>query len=265
MEDFSLSVARLELLASNGIQCGVGTGFFYKEGDTTYLVTNWHVVTGVNPTTFVPVDPSGPSPDILRLFYKQQITHDGRVTVRTPTHDVPLYSKGQALWLEHSARQNVDAVAIELDLSTLQLFGNVPINAVQQEHRLLPYAGMDCFVLGYPEGMIGPGLTPIWKRASIATEPQYNFRDLPGFLIDTATRSGMSGSPVVARHSGFFNPDKSKAMSPLSVIGTLHKFVGIYSGRLGDDPLEVQLGMVWRRDVLTDITNTRTPGHNPCR
>jgi len=55
-------------------------------------------------------------------------------------------------------------------------------------------------VLGYPEGMIGPGRSPIWKRGSMASEPKYNWRDKPGFLIDTATRNGMSGAPVVARH-----------------------------------------------------------------
>jgi Crp-like helix-turn-helix protein len=47
MDDFSLSVAPLELLGrSKGewIECGVATGFFYKAGEALHLVTNWHVM-----------------------------------------------------------------------------------------------------------------------------------------------------------------------------------------------------------------------------
>ena len=54
MDDFSLSVAQLELFgaqAGKWVSCGHGTGFFYKPAETIYAVTNWHVVTGVDPTT----------------------------------------------------------------------------------------------------------------------------------------------------------------------------------------------------------------------
>src|SRR4051812_28778574 len=96
----------------------------------------------------------------------------------------------------------------------------------------LPSSSSHCFVLGYPEGMIGPGRTPIWKRGSIASEPGYNWRDKPSFLIDTATRNGMSGAPVVARHSGVLNLGLGPGLSRDSIIGTVTKFVGIYSGRI---------------------------------
>jgi hypothetical protein len=159
---------------------------------------------------------------------------------------------------------DIDVVSLKLDRSRLgENFGNLAINSVGQESRLAPYAGMDCFVLGFPEGMNGPGLTPIWKRGSIATEPLYDFRGTPGFLIDTATRKGMSGSPVLARHSGVFRPGGGEEPTQFDVIGTVFRFVGIYSGRLGNDPMEVQLEMVWRDGVLNDITSLRTVGCNP--
>jgi hypothetical protein len=267
MDNFSLSVAQIELFGQtegSWLQCGTATAFFYKINDAIKLVTNWHVVTGVDPTSMQPVDNQNPLPAALKLFYKQRLT-GAQQGVQTLTHDIPLYDKdNNAVWAEHSTRQNVDVVTLDLDVGALPDFANVAVNAIEQEERLLPYAGMDCFVLGYPEGMIGPGRTPIWKRASIATEPRYNFRNSPGFLIDTATRNGMSGSPVVARHDGFFNPDGG-GVSRNSIIGTVTRFVGIYSGRLGDDPLEVQLGMVWRSDVLTDIAGGNVKGYNPCR
>ena len=61
-------------------------------------------------------------------------------------------------------------------------------------------AGMDCFILGFPEGLFGAAFTPIWKRGSIAAEP---YQRVP-YYIDIATRRGMSGSPVIIRHDGIF-------------------------------------------------------------
>lgn len=56
----------------------------------------------------------------------------------------------------------------------------------------------DVFVLGYPKGISGGGEFPIWKRASIATEPDIQLGTLPKMLVDTATREGMLGAPVIA-------------------------------------------------------------------
>jgi hypothetical protein len=211
-----------------------------------------------------PVHPDDPLPSTMRIFYKIRGTRpeDGATFMDTRTYDIPLYVGGEAIWYEHGTRQNVDVVALNIDVSQIENFANTSINTVQQKSRLTPYPGMVCYVLGYPEGMIGPGRSPIWKRGSIATEPRYDFREKPGFLIDSATRSGMSGSPVIARHSGILNPGGPINLAPDAVIGTMNKFIGIYSGHLGEDPLEVQLGMVWRADVLQDIA---TGGFNPCR
>ena len=58
----------------------------------------------------------------------------------------------------------------------------------------------DVFVLGYPRGISGGRGFPI----SIATEPKIDLDGVPKLLIDTATREGMSGGPVIAvAHNGF--------------------------------------------------------------
>ena len=64
--------------------------------------------------------------------------------------DLPLYLDGQPMWLEHSTRSAVDVVAIPLKLDQFDGFANTRINMVEQENRLEPRAGMDCFVLGVP-------------------------------------------------------------------------------------------------------------------
>jgi hypothetical protein len=131
-----------------------------------------------------------------------------------------------------------------------------PLNAFPFECE--PAVSDDVFVLGYPFGITDPLEYPIWKRGSIATEPSIAFKGLPRMLIDTATRSGMSGSPVVIKRTGIHptleNPER---------FGTAAGFVGVYSGRYGveKDSLDkdrpekedVQLGIVWRKEVIEEI------------
>ncbi len=50
----------------------------------------------------------------------------------------------------------------------------------------------EIFVIGFPFGRIG-GILPIWKKASVASEPSLDLNDMPYYFADTATKSGMSG------------------------------------------------------------------------
>jgi hypothetical protein len=271
MDAYSRSTAKLELYSGNDI-CGEATGFFYSRSDALYLITNWHVATGVDPTTMAPVDDKAPAPEYMLFYSKNSVDEQLKfvpppgVAIASAKIKVDLYKAGSPTWFEHTSRQNVDVVAFKLNRPDLGLaFVNVPVNEVDQSPQLQAAPGMDCFVLGYPEGMLGPGATPIWKRASIASEPAYNWREQPRFLIDTATRSGMSGAPVVLRHSGILKQSTGPGMGPDDLIGTMTKFAGIYSGRIGDDLLGVQLGVVWRADVLDNILSQNTSGMNPYR
>jgi len=108
-----------------------------------------------------------------------------------------------------------------------------------------PIIGKEVFVLGYPFGQLAIRLSPlpIWKRASIATELAYLVEELPMFLVDTATRMGMSGSPVVF------------------ILGEFQQFLGVYSGRIGAEDLgDVQLGRFWRSNLVPQIINEGVPG-----
>ena len=115
---------------------------------------------------------------------------------------------------------------------------------------------MEAFVIGYPRGMSGGGNFPIWKRATIATEPDLDLDDLPKFYIDTATREGMSGSPVYAQEVGYWLPEGISDPSQAS-IGKGHRFVGVYSGRLGaEDEFKAQLGVVWKESALISLVES---------
>jgi hypothetical protein len=197
-------------------------------------------------------------PKILRIYYKQwsDIT---KTTVRHQYHDLPLYHNDRPAWFDHSTRSNVDVVAVPLSLDEFDDFANEHINTIDQEFSLEVYAGMHCFILGFPEGIFGAANTPIWKRGSIASEP---YQQHP-YLVDSATRKGMSGAPVIVRHTGFF---RKKGVGPLDgseIVGTVEKFAAIYSQRIGDDSLGYQLGRAWQSNVLDDILTNKLPGEHP--
>ncbi|MEM7598552.1 MAG: hypothetical protein AAF382_12730 [Pseudomonadota bacterium] len=121
------------------------------------------------------------------------------------------------------------------------------------------HVAKDVFVLGYPRGMIHQGIFPIWKRASIASEPSISRDDgLPMFLVDTATREGMSGAPVFAYDTG--STRLTNGNIALSAGATRH-FCGIYSGRYGSDVEDgIQLGRVWSESAVVEMIDDPAVG-----
>ena len=236
-----------------------GTCFFWRQDGTPYLITNWHVVTGVNPDNnkilgFIPEQATF----VIRRIV---VSNTKSRTMRADWVTLDLYSKNQPVWLEHPQGRSVDCVASPLDPSALQNIGNLYLNEIGIAENLAPYAGMDCYIIGYPKGMKGPNLTPVWKRGSVASEPSLDFLGQPMLLVDTATREGMSGSPVLIRHNGVHMP--SGKMNDDTVFGLVEGFLGVYSGRIGEDELGVQLGRVWKTNVIDEIIKAQKIGTNP--
>lgn len=265
MRPFSLVVAKIELLyagttlAENAPATlgGIGTGFFYRAAGTVVFVTNWHNVTGLDAVSLKPLHSQGLLPDTMRIHYKRWVDAAKRM-INGGCVELDLYQQNKPIWYEHPNRSNVDVVVLPLDLTKFDACANLCVNDVQQEARLKVEVGMDCFVLGFPEGLIGAAGTPIWKRGMIASEPQ----GAGPYLIDTATRKGMSGAPVIAQHTGLFTPQPGRLTGD-SVVGTVQKFIAIYSGRVGNDALGFQLGTAWRAEVIEEILAATVPGQHP--
>lgn len=101
---------------------------------------------------------------------------------------------------------------------------------------------------------------PLWKRASIASEPSEDLDGLPKYLIDTASQKGMSGAPVFFRSHIHLTTG-----GQLAVGNTAQLFYGIYSGRLpevGDnpsDPVAAQLGLVWKPIAVAEVVTSGVP------
>jgi hypothetical protein len=241
------------------------TGFYWRADKSLYLITNWHVVTGWNPITDKAISETGFVPTHLasEYFLKEKMG-DKLVNRKKCEVCIQLIDRDSSpCWLEHPKfGRKIDVIAVRVcDLAEVELL-TVPINTYSDFMDFEVCAGDDAFVIGYPLGL-GGGPFPIWKRASVASEPDIDIEGTPKFYIDTATRKGMSGSPVVAIRRGLINPRGATSLVDESVIGTAETFIGIYSGRIDDDLLGAQIGIVWKASVLNEIISGKVIGKSP--
>lgn len=251
------------------------TGFFWFRNDKWYLVTNLHVVTGWNYEVKKSLSSTGLTPTHLDFSFSVDCSSPDDPTelmmLKRVGKRVNLYQDDQPNWLVHPTHKtNVDVAVVKLFVSPDAVeirshFGardiiTKPINKLDFDESYQPKVSDDSFVIGFPKAMHAMGF-PIWKRASIASEPDIDLDGLPKLLIDTATRQGMSGSPVFARSFGVFSP--GSVLSKDSFIGEATNFLGVYSGRIGEDELGVQLGIVWKSTVIDEIIDGDTRGSIP--
>jgi hypothetical protein len=235
-----------------------GTGFIYEHDSKLYLITNGHNVTRVNPDTNERIINSAAFP--IRIKTKARIIpKDTRNAFTADFFDIELYDDEdytKPKWFVHPTHgYKVDVVAIPFaDMKEIpeqvKLF---PINKYVFDNDFELEVADDVFILGYPFDITGGKELPIWKRGTISTEPFIDIENLPKFLVDTATRSGMSGSPVIMQRNGFhgFNGNQ---MTGKEIFGLIRLFAGVYSGRIGaEDNFQTQLGIVWKPQVIDEI------------
>lgn len=238
-----------------------GTGFLYEFAGTCYLVTNWHNVSGRNPDTGKCLSETLAIPDMISTMFRLK---DQPATCRR--EEIRLYLDDQMrepVWYEHPKYgPAVDVVVIPIPEATAGAYKFFPINAIAFDTEYKEEVADDAFVIGYPFSDTTYLQLPIWKRASIASEPDVNVDQLPKLLIDTATRPGLSGSPVIMQRVGIHGITSGQFRGN-EVIGRIRTFLGIYSGRIGTDELKAQLGIVWKARVIPEIIEAKTRGKTP--
>ena len=267
----------IKMKSETGADLAIGTAFIYEYEDVYYIITNGHNVTGVNPETNMRLSShcAFPSKIQISLHAKvlpawQELVPEKGMVASMPRHvGFNLYldeEHSNPDWYVHPEHgYQVDVVALPFMHKNeipdhLLIF---PINKYREfidsfdsEARVAD----DVFILGYPFGITDPSEMPIWKKGSIASEPGIPYKGLPKMLVDTATRSGMSGAPVIFMRSGWHHLENGQ-LTDNSSIGTLHGFVGVYSGRIGaQNETEAQLGIVWRRQVIEEILAAKVRG-----
>jgi hypothetical protein len=237
------------------MRLGVATAFLWMRPDAELaLITNWHVVSGRNHETGQCLHPQAAIPDHLRVH----IPYSDR---GLPPHEMrvdTVNSNGERLWVEHPKYgKSVDLAALSISIPMTSDYAVMPMNAMKSL-PLKQRVGMSVFILGFPFGRMGIGM-PVWKQATFASEP-YLAPDLDQLylVVDTASRPGMSGSPVIQRQHGQIELEGERYGRIEKGDGAL-RFVGVYSGRFHtNNATDAQLGRVWPAKLLTDII-----GHIP--
>jgi hypothetical protein len=255
VDGFSLATIPIVPLF-NDTPLGNATGFVWLHEGQNFLVTNWHVVAGRNAETAEILHERGGIPNRLGLYLKPVTNTFGWYDLIVDLFD----EADKPLWYVHSSfGRKVDIVVLKLPNPPAES-RYLPINRFQLE-SLRSDVGMDVFILGYPFGFKPPGL-PVWKRGSIASEPSIASITEQFFLVDTASRPGMSGAPVIRRSWGTHEMADGNTMAQP---GAKTDFIGIYSGRLHTkSQTDAQLARVWPRRLLDRMFEVLTKDSSEC-
>lgn len=189
----------------------------------------------------------GGVPDHLRVHVPWAERRNAPLVVKVST----VNEDGEPLWIEHPKYgRDVDIASLDIDLPPPGDVILMPINVIPTV-ALKQRIGMPLFILGYPFGRLGIGM-PVWKQATFASEPILTpDLDHRYLIVDTASRPGMSGSPVIQRAHGQIELEGE--FGRVDGDGAC-RFVGIYSGRFHtNDPSDAQLGRVWPATLVREL------------
>jgi Trypsin-like peptidase domain len=233
-------------------ELGTATAFVVGVAGDFYLVTNWHVVTGRDPNTGRVLSKNGAVPDRLAVMH-HVLNKPGHWQHRIHT----LYDDNDdPLWLEHPVhRRSVDVVALPISQPRGARF------VFYDLHRpgpLISFAPSNTVsIIGFPFAISGGGGLGVWVQGTVATEPSLDYWDLPLLLVDSRTRPGQSGSPVIVyRTDGYITEDGGTINNHIPA----QRLIGVYSGRINE---ESDLGLVWKLGALAEIVAAQHRGPLP--
>lgn len=248
IDPFSIASYHVEMIGYNKTIIGCATGFFLVVKSKYYFITNNHVV---GDEFYKQEFKSGIIPDSmivksLRIrLYNNKINSVFNITLPLFKGKDTLYTR---FWEDGKRKNLMDVVAIPIsDAIKIQL--QVPVLGNENISKDLSLApSTDLFIVGFPYDYWKQSVYPIWKRGTIASEPNLDTLKIYSFLIDATTRQGMSGSPVFYR-GGMYNTSNGTVFSQANTT----YLVGIYSAQ---NPY-MEIGKVWKiSKIVIDLMAT---------
>jgi S1-C subfamily serine protease len=245
MSDFFLVVSLITMLLG-GKGVGAATGFFYLKNETTYLVTNRHVVID---------ETKGLKPDALRL----KLHTDARNITKNVERTIPLYDNARPKWHVHRDYPKVPIDIAVIEIEPKQLEGTI-IKSLSREaffprDKYILVPGEDIMVLGFPRGFSDEKQNlGLLRNALISSAYGVDFNGVPLFVIDANLHPGMSGSPVMTKPKTILATKTGHAMSQTPVTF----FLGIFSATISTVVQSRQqealgLGIVWYSNLIEQI------------
>ncbi|PNH93678.1 hypothetical protein [Vibrio diazotrophicus] len=264
-------------------ELSIGSGVIYKQGSEYFIVTAWHNLSGRHSETLKPLSKELAIPDNVVVNLAINTPAFGLVVRHSIT--IPLVDDEKSLFYIHPKNfPRVDVAIIPFDphatylseiyLSTgehryiefspiMNIHGGGTTEICPIQNYLVPNSDViakwfdsvdvteELFIPGYPHNVKDFYVQPVWKRATIASSVQHGWNKEPKFLIDSASKSGMSGAPVL-----YYNPN-----GRVQIRGTTYQLnqeavilAGIYVGRIGiQGEKDPQIGTVWKKSVIDEI------------
>lgn len=233
----SVTVVQMRSTGTASQACSVGsaTGFFYRNNEDRYLITNRHVVINEANRFY-------PDSLVMRIHTSQRTTTQNRDVI------IPLYdSERRPIWLEHptngSSEDNlIDIVAINIDshhqpqdfITCLSAQNFVPPNVFFA-------LGDQVLVMGYPMRFYDRMHNlPITKTGTLASSYGAHFEGHPFFLIDANLQPGTSGSPVILPGGS-----TRRLRNGFAVGAFPHSLLGIHSAEPVVSGIALGLHVVW--------------------
>lgn len=190
--DLAYSTVRIECSGPRGSNVGTGFGYVHRteQGVHRFLVTNRHVVDGVESGKFfftraAGADPAaGPAPG-KRIDININAFRNGWVFHPDPAVDLAVFPFNQI----HQQMVKDGNVAYFLPISDGSLL-------TTSEEQALNIVEQVMFV-GYPTGLFDhQHLFPLFRHGITATPPALDYDGTRVVLIDASVHPGSSGSPV---------------------------------------------------------------------
>jgi len=229
----------------NDLKLANATGFLVKNGISCFLISNWHVFSGRHPDTGLSVDKDLAIPNKIKVHHHKK-GYLGQFVIReyflSNEEEKPLYIEKR---LSNTSMIDVAALEIKIESEIDYQFLDLKLSTTD----ILLYPSDSVSIIGFPDGVSVEGF-PVWKTGHIASDLDLDYCQKPAFLIDATTKSGMSGSPVIAQRVG-----GHPTSNGFNLAGGAQKFLGIYSGRVSDKNLSdlVSVGLVWKLSTILDL------------
>ncbi|MBV7522282.1 serine protease [Ensifer sp. ENS12] len=221
-----------------------GTAFVVSAVRGNALITNRHNVTGRRQDNNQPLSPHGGVPNKIRVWHNAATGLGNWGSI-----DYPLYDNNDVpLWVEHPVLgAAADFVALPIDVPDVATV--YPYDLTAPQNGLLIRASDPLSIIGFPFGQAAGGLFGMWVTGFVASELDIDYDAKPIFLIDSRTRPGQSGSPVIAARRGMIHYKNGN----INMGGEAVEFLGIYSGRINE---QSDLGFVWKRSAIKELVDT---------
>lgn len=220
-----------------GIRISTATGFVVEvPGYGRALVTNKHVVTGRDFYTEACLDRENAAlPDVLRVYYKPLVLDQPGIAVDHQLYD----ANGEPMWCSSTA---IRADVVALPLPNRSDIAHLPYSFTSHsQFRLQPMDRVS--IVGFPFGARGGRGSAVWAAGFVATQPNVMLNGEPCFLVDSRTRKGQSGSPVIT----FVREENTESEFGVQLHRGKVVLLGIYSGRINPDS---DIGRVWTADCF---------------